>query len=148
MLESMAMGTPLLVSSVGGGLELEDGVTGRVLPPKRPELWVSAAASCCATRSSWPIWARAQGVTAKFSDELYACMRRSGVLAQPPSATTGCSRRARHEGSPSGCRSPSRVVHFAKPASTGGALRILARQPHRRGERRRGVPDARAGRTA
>ena len=44
MFESMAMGTPLLVSSVGGGPELvEDGITGRVLPPRRPELWASAA---------------------------------------------------------------------------------------------------------
>ena len=38
MLESMSMRTPLLVSEVGGGPELvEDGVSGRLLPPKRPE---------------------------------------------------------------------------------------------------------------
>ena len=36
MLESMAMETPILVSSIGGGPELvEDGVTGRVLPTPR-----------------------------------------------------------------------------------------------------------------
>jgi glycosyltransferase involved in cell wall biosynthesis len=44
MLESMAMGTPLLVSEVGGGPELvEDGVSGRLLPPKQPEVWATAA---------------------------------------------------------------------------------------------------------
>jgi glycosyltransferase involved in cell wall biosynthesis len=42
--ESMAVGTPPLVSAVGAGPELvEDGVSGRVLPPKRPELWATAA---------------------------------------------------------------------------------------------------------
>ena len=43
MLESMAMGTPLLVSDVGGGPELvEDRVSGRLLAPKRPEVWAAA----------------------------------------------------------------------------------------------------------
>jgi glycosyltransferase involved in cell wall biosynthesis len=43
MLESMSMGTPLLVSDVGGGPELvEDGISGRLLPPKRPEAWADA----------------------------------------------------------------------------------------------------------
>jgi glycosyltransferase involved in cell wall biosynthesis len=42
--ESMAVGTPPLVSAVGAGPELvENGVSGRVLPPKRPELWAAAA---------------------------------------------------------------------------------------------------------
>ena len=42
MLESMAMGTPLLVSQVGGGPELvEDGVSGRFLPPSGPGRWQS-----------------------------------------------------------------------------------------------------------
>jgi glycosyltransferase involved in cell wall biosynthesis len=41
--ESMALGTPPLVSSVGAGPELvADGVTGRVLPPRRPDLWGAA----------------------------------------------------------------------------------------------------------
>ena len=43
--ESMAMGTPPLVSSVGGGPEIvEDGVSGRVLPPRPPQVWAHAAA--------------------------------------------------------------------------------------------------------
>jgi D-inositol-3-phosphate glycosyltransferase len=42
--ESMAMGTPPLVSAVGGGPELvQDGVTGRLLDPHRPEAWTAAA---------------------------------------------------------------------------------------------------------
>jgi glycosyltransferase involved in cell wall biosynthesis len=42
--ESMAVGTPPLVGELGAGPELvEDGVTGRVLPPKQPDRWVSAA---------------------------------------------------------------------------------------------------------
>ena len=42
--ESMAMGTPPLVSAVGGGPELvQDGVTGRLLDPHRPEAWAAAA---------------------------------------------------------------------------------------------------------
>ncbi len=61
MLESMAMGTPLLVSSVGGGPELvEDGVTGRVLPPRQPEAWATAARELLATPSGWRTWAKAR----------------------------------------------------------------------------------------
>jgi glycosyltransferase involved in cell wall biosynthesis len=42
--ESMALGTPPLVSAAGAGPELvDDGVTGRVVPAKRPELWAGAA---------------------------------------------------------------------------------------------------------
>jgi glycosyltransferase involved in cell wall biosynthesis len=44
VVESMAMGTPPLVTSVGAGPELvEDGVSGRVLPPRQPGLWAAAA---------------------------------------------------------------------------------------------------------
>jgi glycosyltransferase involved in cell wall biosynthesis len=42
--ESMAVGTPPLVGDLGAGPELvDDGVSGRVLPPKQPDQWVSAA---------------------------------------------------------------------------------------------------------
>jgi glycosyltransferase involved in cell wall biosynthesis len=42
--ESMALRTPPLVSTVGAGPELvEDRVTGRLLPPKRSERWSGAA---------------------------------------------------------------------------------------------------------
>ena len=38
--ESMAMGTPPVVSSVGAGPELvQDRVSGRVVPPREPEAW-------------------------------------------------------------------------------------------------------------
>jgi glycosyltransferase involved in cell wall biosynthesis len=43
--ESMALGTPPLVGSVGAGPELvTDGVTGRVLPPCEPAAWAAAVA--------------------------------------------------------------------------------------------------------
>jgi glycosyltransferase involved in cell wall biosynthesis len=42
--ESMAVGTPPLVGEVGAGPELvDDRVSGRVLAPKQPDEWVSAA---------------------------------------------------------------------------------------------------------
>jgi glycosyltransferase involved in cell wall biosynthesis len=41
--ESLAMGTPAFVTSSGGAAEaVKDGVAGRVLPAKRPELWADA----------------------------------------------------------------------------------------------------------
>ena len=53
MLESMSMRTPLLVSEVGGGPELvEDGVSGRLLPPKRPQAWASAIADLLTDREA------------------------------------------------------------------------------------------------
>ena len=74
MLESMAMRTPLLVSSVGGGPELvEDGVTGRVLPPRRPEAWASAAQELLRDRQRLAhMGMRAREATAKFSDDAHA----------------------------------------------------------------------------
>jgi L-malate glycosyltransferase len=74
MLESMAMTTPLLVSNVGGGPELvEDGVTGRTLPPKRPELWAAAVRELL---DDPPRLARmgilASEATGRFSDKAHA----------------------------------------------------------------------------
>jgi glycosyltransferase involved in cell wall biosynthesis len=74
MLESMAMGTPLLVSEVGGGPELvQDGVSGRLLPPKRPEAWAAAVRELLGDR---PALARmgesAREATARFNDEAHA----------------------------------------------------------------------------
>jgi glycosyltransferase involved in cell wall biosynthesis len=38
--EAMAIGTPVLATSVGGPAEIvEDGVDGLLLPPREPELW-------------------------------------------------------------------------------------------------------------
>ncbi|HYO95942.1 MAG TPA: glycosyltransferase family 4 protein, partial [Polyangiaceae bacterium] len=74
MLESMAMKTPLLVSNVGGGPELvEDGVSGRLLPPRRPEVWASAAHDLLADRPALErMGERAQRATDSFSDEVHA----------------------------------------------------------------------------
>jgi glycosyltransferase involved in cell wall biosynthesis len=42
-LEAMAMAVPVVVTSVGGPAEIiRDGVDGRVLPPREPELWARA----------------------------------------------------------------------------------------------------------
>lgn len=74
MLESMAMGTPLLVSEVGGGPELvEDGVNGRLLPPKRPELWEAAARELLEDPAALErMGDRARETTARFNDEAHA----------------------------------------------------------------------------
>jgi glycosyltransferase involved in cell wall biosynthesis len=116
MLESMAMGTPLLVSSVGGGPELvEDGVTGRVLPPKRPELWASAAGELLRDpRQLAHMGARARAVTANFSDEQHARDMLDVyeyVLAQPkpdPAAVVAAVPRRRGEPSPPAHAGPRR----------------------------------------
>jgi L-malate glycosyltransferase len=74
MLESMAMGTPLLVSGEGGGPELvEDGVSGRVLPPKRPELWASAARELLEEpQALLHMGLHARRATERFSDQAHA----------------------------------------------------------------------------
>ena len=62
IVESMAIGTAPLVSDVGSGPELvDDGVSGRLLPPDRPELWVDAAQSCSPTGARSRGWASAAG---------------------------------------------------------------------------------------
>ncbi|MDP9187983.1 MAG: glycosyltransferase family 4 protein, partial [Actinomycetota bacterium] len=74
MLESMAMGTPLFVSNVGGGPELvEDGVSGRTLPPRRPDQWAAAVEEALAHPATLAgMSVRARAATANFSDELHA----------------------------------------------------------------------------
>ena len=74
MLESMAMGTPLLVSEVGGGPELvEDGVSGRLLPPKRPGTWAKAVKELLADRPALErMGRRAREATTGFNDERHA----------------------------------------------------------------------------
>lgn len=71
MLESMAMETPLLVSNVGGGPELvTDEVTGRLLEPKRPQLWAAAAADLLADRPALDLMGQlARRATDGFSDQ-------------------------------------------------------------------------------
>jgi glycosyltransferase involved in cell wall biosynthesis len=73
-LESMAMGTPLLVTEVGGGPELlEDGVSGRLVPPKRPEAWAQTARELLSDRDALArMGRRARAATVAFSDEAHA----------------------------------------------------------------------------
>jgi glycosyltransferase involved in cell wall biosynthesis len=77
--ESMAMGTPPLVSEVGSGPELvQDGVSGRLLPPGRPELWAAAARALLADRPALArMGARAREAARRFSDDSQI----QGVLA-------------------------------------------------------------------
>ena len=43
VIEAMAMGTPVVATTQGGPAEiLDDGRTGRLVPPRRPELWARA----------------------------------------------------------------------------------------------------------
>lgn len=74
MLESMAMGTPLLVSEVGGGPELvEDGVSGRLLAPRQPERWAAAVRELLGDRERLArMGERARAATARFSDAAHA----------------------------------------------------------------------------
>jgi L-malate glycosyltransferase len=45
VIEAMAMGAPVIVTSIGGPAEIvTDGVDGRLLPPRQPDLWAEAAA--------------------------------------------------------------------------------------------------------
>jgi glycosyltransferase involved in cell wall biosynthesis len=72
--ENMAMGTPPLVSADGAGPELvEDGVSGRVLPPERPELWARAAADLLRDRPARDLLGeRARARAAEFRDDRHA----------------------------------------------------------------------------
>ena len=86
MLESMAMRTPLLVSDVGGGPELvEDGVSGRLLAPKRPEVWAGAIRELLGDRPSLELMGeRAREVTGEFSAEAHvrAMLRAYEIVLQ------------------------------------------------------------------
>jgi L-malate glycosyltransferase len=88
--ESMALGTPPLVGAVGAGPELvEDGVTGRVLPPGRPETWAAAARELLEDREALRrIGERAPAVAAGFRDDVHAremlvFYRRAGERSAP-----------------------------------------------------------------
>jgi L-malate glycosyltransferase len=87
--ESLAMGTPPLVGSVGAGPELvRDGVTGRVLPPKLPELWAAAARELLEDPvKRRRLAARGPAAAAPYSDDVHAsemlALYRAAVEAQP-----------------------------------------------------------------
>jgi glycosyltransferase involved in cell wall biosynthesis len=74
VMESMAMGTPALVSSVGGAPEvLEDGVTARILPPHQAKPWADAAQELLSDGPALRrMGERARTVAAGFRDDTHA----------------------------------------------------------------------------
>jgi L-malate glycosyltransferase len=72
--ESMALGTPPLVSARGAGPELvEDGVSGRVLAPKRPEAWAVAASELLEDPQALRrLGERGPVAAARFRDDVHA----------------------------------------------------------------------------
>jgi L-malate glycosyltransferase len=74
MLESMAMGTPLLGTEVGGAPELVvDRVSGRLLPPRRAHVWAAAAGELLGDRPALArMGERAREGIEGFDDETHA----------------------------------------------------------------------------
>jgi len=72
--ESLALGTPPLVSAIGAGPELvQDGVSGRVLSPGRPELWARAAGELLADPPRLALMGeRGPHAAERFRDEVHA----------------------------------------------------------------------------
>jgi glycosyltransferase involved in cell wall biosynthesis len=72
--ESMALGTPALVSADGAGPELvEDGVSGRVLPPGQPERWARAAGELLRDRATLGrLGERARAAAGEYRDDRHA----------------------------------------------------------------------------
>jgi glycosyltransferase involved in cell wall biosynthesis len=71
--ESLAMGTPAFVSSSGGAAEaVQDGVAGRVLPAKRPEVWADALRQLLSdSQALRRMGDRGRKVAARFTDETH-----------------------------------------------------------------------------
>jgi L-malate glycosyltransferase len=71
IVESMAMGTPALVSRIGSGPELvEDRVSGRLLDPESPAAWAGAAAELIGDRDALTRMGAAARVAAeRFNDD-------------------------------------------------------------------------------
>jgi glycosyltransferase involved in cell wall biosynthesis len=95
-LEAMAAGTVASVTSEGGASEyVEDGVAGRVLPPRDPDRWAGAISELLREPERRHAMARrAQARAQRFTDRAYAdgCMeayeralhkRKRAILAEP-----------------------------------------------------------------
>ncbi len=74
IVESMALGTPPLVSAAGAGPELvDDGVTGRVVAPKRPDLWARAAGELLREPARLQLMGeRSRPAATRFRDDVHA----------------------------------------------------------------------------
>jgi glycosyltransferase involved in cell wall biosynthesis len=74
IVESMALGTPPLVSAAGAGPELiDDDVTGRVVAPKRPDLWASAAGELLRDPARLQLMGeRSRPAATRFRDDVHA----------------------------------------------------------------------------
>jgi L-malate glycosyltransferase len=72
--ESMALGTPPLVSFTGAGPEVvQDKVSGRLLDPRRPEAWAQAAGELHADPAARELMGeRARAVASGFSEDAHA----------------------------------------------------------------------------
>jgi glycosyltransferase involved in cell wall biosynthesis len=91
--ESMAMGTPPLVSDTGSGPELvEDGVSGRLLPRDRPERWADAARELLSDAAALAgMGERAREASRRFNDEAHlrgVLEVYAGVLGRPAQASS------------------------------------------------------------
>jgi glycosyltransferase involved in cell wall biosynthesis len=73
-IESLAVGTPTLVSSDGAGPELvEDGVTGRTLPQGDVSAWASAAGELLRDREALRLMGqRGPAAASRFRDDVHA----------------------------------------------------------------------------
>jgi L-malate glycosyltransferase len=94
--ESMALGTPPLVGTVGAGPELvEDGVCGRLVPPRQPEAWAAAAGELLEDRQALRRLAeRGPAAAERFRDEVHAAemlavYQRAAARATRPRAAAG-----------------------------------------------------------
>jgi glycosyltransferase involved in cell wall biosynthesis len=91
VVESMAMGVPPLMTSVGAGPELvEDRVTGRLLPPRDPEPWAAAALELLSQPELLHrMGAAGPAAAARFRDDVHAkemlgiYERAAGSTAEP-----------------------------------------------------------------
>jgi glycosyltransferase involved in cell wall biosynthesis len=72
--ESMALGVPPVVSRAGAGPELvDDGVTGRLVPAKRPEVWAGVITELASDLDALEVMgARGRAAAARFRDDVQA----------------------------------------------------------------------------
>jgi glycosyltransferase involved in cell wall biosynthesis len=100
--ESMAIRTPPLVSFVGAGPELvQDGVTGRLLPPKQPEPWTRAAIELLEDRDLlYRMGEAGPAAAARFRDDIHAAEMLE-IYEQAVAAGDGSARATRIPAPPS-----------------------------------------------